>query len=320
MAIWFFIHDDSCCYLMIYCFEVSGLMLSTHGTEDISIPSIDLYSSADKETDMCATAVEGEEIFNVLDEDVHLELDADQINQAVERSSFLSLDSWGGLWFLPSFINHSCLPNACWMKIGEDALFARAARHLRKGDEVTVSYLGGETVAFPHRAYAARLRGFRCSCPRCLFEASEKFIENLGDREWVTMTTMCNISNAVKFYQLLESSVKLIEKLEWGFKNVASLWNDEGKQEWLRCSFAQAYKTCLAFRAFHGQAFAQDLEILIRAVHATIGASEEFLDFLSPFMWVHPQLEAAIAPMCLCLYGEQSSASLREILGVEMEN
>ncbi|KAH7281350.1 hypothetical protein KP509_36G042700 [Ceratopteris richardii] len=57
--------------------QVSGLRFSTHGTEDISIPSIELYSSANKETDTCVTAIKEEGISTLLFADVNLELDAD---------------------------------------------------------------------------------------------------------------------------------------------------------------------------------------------------------------------------------------------------
>ncbi|KAH7281354.1 hypothetical protein KP509_36G043000 [Ceratopteris richardii] len=285
--------------------------------DDTIIPSIDLYSRTNKETDMCATAMEEEEISNVLVGDVHLELDTDQINQVAESSSYVGYYLWGGLFFLPSFINHSCLPNACWMKIGEDALFVRAARHLREGDEVTVSYLRDCTVPIFQRAFLLQERGFRCSCPRCLFEASQKFMEIQAYRQWTCMKQMWGRYNRVELHQLIEFSCELIEKLEWGFKNVASLRNDEGKQQWLLCSFAQAYGISLPSRANEVWG-GRDLETLIRAVHATIGASEQFLVTVWPVR-EHLRVEDVIGSMCVCLYGKQSSSSLREILGLQME-
>ncbi|KAH7281116.1 hypothetical protein KP509_36G031000 [Ceratopteris richardii] len=76
--------------------QVSGLRLSTHGMDDTIIPSIDLYSRTNKETDMCATAMEEEEISNVLVGDVHLELDTHQINQVAESSSYVGYYLWVG--------------------------------------------------------------------------------------------------------------------------------------------------------------------------------------------------------------------------------
>jgi SET domain-containing protein len=53
------------------------------------------------------------------------------------------------------FINHSCRPN-CYVEIAGDTIWIRAARNIRRGEELTYDYnTGGEA-------------GIRCRCrPRC---------------------------------------------------------------------------------------------------------------------------------------------------------
>lgn len=72
-----------------------------------------------------------------------------------------------GLWFLPSLINHSCVPNCSWTLIG-DRIFVRAMREIRAGEEVTISY-----YPLMSRGYLARQSKiksgwhFRCRCHLC---------------------------------------------------------------------------------------------------------------------------------------------------------
>jgi len=73
-----------------------------------------------------------------------------------------------GLWLLPVFVNHSCLPNVQRI-IVLDCLFLRAGRDLKCGDELFDSYV--ETLQpFWHRRDSLEGYGFHCSCDRCIFE------------------------------------------------------------------------------------------------------------------------------------------------------
>jgi len=50
-------------------------------------------------------------------------------------------DCYGvGLWLLPSFVNHSCCPNARRLHVG-DYLIVHASRDLKAGEEITFAYL-----------------------------------------------------------------------------------------------------------------------------------------------------------------------------------
>ena len=48
------------------------------------------------------------------------------------------------------FINHSCRPN-CYIHIIGDVIWIRAARNIRKGEELTYDYLTGGEAAIPCR-------------------------------------------------------------------------------------------------------------------------------------------------------------------------
>jgi len=73
-----------------------------------------------------------------------------------------------GLWLLPVYVNHSCLPNVQRL-IVLDCLFLRAGRDLKAGEELFDSY--AETLQpFYRRREALATYGFHCCCERCNFE------------------------------------------------------------------------------------------------------------------------------------------------------
>ncbi|KAL6983463.1 hypothetical protein U1Q18_016849 [Sarracenia purpurea var. burkii] len=75
-----------------------------------------------------------------------------------------------GLWLIPSFINHSCNPNARRLHIG-DYMIVHASRDIKAGEEITFAYFD---VFSPlrKRREMAKTWGFNCSCKRCKFEES----------------------------------------------------------------------------------------------------------------------------------------------------
>ncbi|GLJ21784.1 hypothetical protein SUGI_0406640 [Cryptomeria japonica] len=75
-----------------------------------------------------------------------------------------------GLWALPSFLNHSCFPNANYIVVGE-AMFVIAARKIAAGEEITIPYFDSLLPLFA-RESAFRGMGFKCECKRCMLERS----------------------------------------------------------------------------------------------------------------------------------------------------
>lgn len=74
-----------------------------------------------------------------------------------------------GIWFIPTFVNHSCRPNVQRTFVG-DLMVCRAARALRAGTELCDTYV---TPLQPLHIRRERLKedcGFECRCERCTLE------------------------------------------------------------------------------------------------------------------------------------------------------
>ncbi|PUZ42641.1 hypothetical protein GQ55_9G598700 [Panicum hallii var. hallii] len=76
-----------------------------------------------------------------------------------------------GLWILPSFINHSCHPNARRTHVGDHAI-VHASRDIKAGEEITFPYFD-VLVPVSKRREASRAWGFECKCDRCRFESED---------------------------------------------------------------------------------------------------------------------------------------------------
>lgn len=83
-----------------------------------------------------------------------------------------SYGSGSGLFGRYSMMNHSCLSNAkC--AIGEKKktgfkLAARAQKHIPKGTEINVRYVGVNVGQPMRHSQMLEVWGFRCGCARCL--------------------------------------------------------------------------------------------------------------------------------------------------------
>ncbi|KAI5079071.1 hypothetical protein GOP47_0006742 [Adiantum capillus-veneris] len=83
-------------------------------------------------------------------------------------SKYVDARSFLGLWFLPAFINHSCLSNASRLVVG-DAMFVHAACDIKEGEEITLPYID-TLMPLQQRRHAMKRWGFSCACKRCTFE------------------------------------------------------------------------------------------------------------------------------------------------------
>jgi len=98
----------------------------------------------------------------------HLE----KCKKVAERSRIDTGRSYAGIWTLPSFARHSCIPSANYVCFG-DSLIARAARDLKEGDEVTFSMW--ETLMpleLRHGVATQSCGGMWCNCARCQAESN----------------------------------------------------------------------------------------------------------------------------------------------------
>jgi hypothetical protein len=69
-----------------------------------------------------------------------------------------------GLWHLPSFLNHSCVPNASVDFLG-DMLFLFAKQYIRKNKEITINYCGSnKSLSYEDRCDYIEKYGFKCDC------------------------------------------------------------------------------------------------------------------------------------------------------------
>lgn len=81
-----------------------------------------------------------------------------------------SNDYYGvGLWLLPSFINHSCCPNARRLHVG-DYLIVHASKDIKAGEEITFAYF--DPLSLLHKRKEMSMTwGIHCRCKRCKFES-----------------------------------------------------------------------------------------------------------------------------------------------------
>lgn len=75
-----------------------------------------------------------------------------------------------GLWTLASFINHSCVPNARRVHVGDYAV-VHASRDIKAGEEITSAYFDVLSSPLEKRKEMAESWGFSCKCSRCKFES-----------------------------------------------------------------------------------------------------------------------------------------------------
>ncbi|KAL2610826.1 hypothetical protein R1flu_022518 [Riccia fluitans] len=95
-------------------------------------------------------------------------------------SEYATYCSGTGFFALQSCVNHSCRPNAKAFKRDEDkdgAAILLATRNIRKGEEITISYID-ENRSLEERQGMLADYGFTCSCPRCVEESSMKIFSS----------------------------------------------------------------------------------------------------------------------------------------------
>ena len=107
-----------------------------------------------------------------------------EVTQIVARNSFggsqrsevlangVPDDDVGGaaLFFAPSFLNHSCIPNTSYFTVG-DMMFIKANQQIEEGEELTIHYLHPERWTEQERSETLeRVWGFTCQCELCEWE------------------------------------------------------------------------------------------------------------------------------------------------------
>ena len=74
------------------------------------------------------------------------------------------------IYFVPSFMSHSCAPSAVWALTEDQRFRLRARCDIEEGAEVSISYLSEEMLldtAPERQGFLLASKGFWCSCDRC---------------------------------------------------------------------------------------------------------------------------------------------------------
>ena len=80
-----------------------------------------------------------------------------------------------GIFYYPSFMSHSCVPNTKILGIG-NFLFVFAERDIKKNEEITTSYISSTEEYKIRQEKLKKFYGFECQCELCIIE-SNKFKE-----------------------------------------------------------------------------------------------------------------------------------------------
>ena len=85
-----------------------------------------------------------------------------------------------GLWYLPSFLNHSCIANADIDFLG-DMFFLFARQDIAKNAEININYMGcNKTNSYSDRIKFIDNYNFKCDCRLCILDKKD---EKLSDRD-----------------------------------------------------------------------------------------------------------------------------------------
>ncbi|KAJ4916576.1 SET domain protein 35 [Raphanus sativus] len=156
--------------------------LSTGEEEDtLEVPDVSLYMPEEEAFETCGddSSLDMEKLLSILD-----------VNSLVEEAVSAKVmgknkEYYGvGLWTLPSFINHSCVPNARRLHVGDYAI-VHASRDIKAGEEITSAYYDVLSSPLEKRKEMAESWGFSCKCSRCKFE-SVLSVANQEIREFET--------------------------------------------------------------------------------------------------------------------------------------
>ncbi|GLJ25769.1 hypothetical protein SUGI_0493320 [Cryptomeria japonica] len=153
---------------------------------------------------------------------------------------------FSGLWLLPSFINHSCLPNASRLHVGK-AMFLHAAKPIKEREEITISYFDA-LLPQSRREKICGSWGFKCKCRRCGLEKSlSTVLESVNaqfeglhhDALQETNTTMSAGQEFPRDLPKCAEFVQVFEKLEQILAKYTTMKEEE--KNWVRASYVTAY-------------------------------------------------------------------------------
>eukprot|EP01071_Lankesteria_metandrocarpae_P008209 Lankesteria_metandrocarpae@DN4903_c1_g1_i1.p1 len=75
------------------------------------------------------------------------------------------------MYYMPSFVSHSCMPNAVWACDPEEMFVLTARLDIAPEEEIVISYVAEEVLHCPtvkRQRVLNTTKGFTCACPRCI--------------------------------------------------------------------------------------------------------------------------------------------------------
>ncbi|GLJ09734.1 hypothetical protein SUGI_0114900 [Cryptomeria japonica] len=176
-----------------------------------------------------------------------------------------------GVWLLPSFINHSCAPNAARINEGE-IIRIHATRPIKEGQEITFPYFNVLLpYAFRHKLCNSFRFGCVCKCKRCEVERKIIGAESKAKTLCESYSSACNTKFEERPAQYFEKFVNRVENCLTVLRKT-KLVEDKDDEDWFRSSFMAAYLgriTCRKQKAVKTSSDKEE-EILLRAAHSII--------------------------------------------------
>ena len=129
-----------------------------------------------------------------------------------------------GLWYYPSFFNHSCIPNYYHFGFG-DILIIIALNDIEPNTELFLNYFYNDMLYDQRQKYIKNYYNFECNCELCIYEKNkfkennekkilEEYLKQLNDN---VLQSIPNNERKMKYDKILdkkeiEKMVKFIEK------------------------------------------------------------------------------------------------------------
>jgi len=158
-------------------------------------------------------SIDHRRIFGICNTNV-FKINLKQFNFNIVSQFFNSPDNLthqvAGLWYIPSFLNHSCIANASMDFLG-DMFFLFAREDIAKNEEITINYMGcNKTILYSGRIECLKDYHFKCDCRLCCLDEKD---EKLNERNALIQELHEKNSNfvSISLKKVLED-VKLMEK------------------------------------------------------------------------------------------------------------
>eukprot|EP01018_Ginkgo_biloba_P013777 Gb_00792 [translate_table: standard] len=243
--------------------QLLSLQYSSCEENGLEVPSMDLFKPNTAHHDCFNGGPAGQEMQVDMDRIIKIFKEnsfGGKIAKISSRASGVPMDGmWSGLWALPSLINHSCLPNAKFIHIGE-AVFIHATCSIPKGQEVNICY-GDALMPFVARSESCRGWGFTCTCKRCkvegplqarmerittkYFEANcfeQRILPRITPRdEFMQKLDLSNPSIMSQMHREMEECADFVAEVEKMISSPDLRGLKPEEKQWIRASFAMAY-------------------------------------------------------------------------------